>query len=164
MDSSWLDSNWPAGSNRCNQVLLAWKMLYMTLLCITSCQGTYFDSQTCDLIRQRHTLWPNRSLMLSIPYKIIVGLHRILVQGQLEAWRQTTGRTCFWRTRCNLHCRSKSMPKSRWCEAAHIGQWHIPLLAFNILIKYDYRQVTRQWLMPRHVGHEPVRNMQSICF
>lgn len=43
-----------------------------------------FDSRTCDFIRQKHTLCPKRSLMLSIPYKIIVGLHRILTQGQAQ--------------------------------------------------------------------------------
>ena len=104
----------------------------------------YFDRQTCDFIRQRHTLCPKRSLMLSIPYKIIVGLHRILIRGQLEPWYQTTGRTCIWRTWCNLHCQRKSMPKSSLCEATHKGQWHISLLAFVILMKYEYWQVTRQ--------------------
>lgn len=36
------------------------------------------------------------------------------------------------------------MPKSSLCEATHKGQWHISLLAFVILMKYEYWQVTRQ--------------------
>ncbi len=135
VDSSWLDSSWPAGSNRCNQVLLAWKMLYMTLLCITSCQGTltsiakHVTSSDKSIPCVQRDLWccrfHTRSLLACTEYSYKV------------SWRHIN-RQCFWRTWCNLHCQSKSMPKSILYEAAHTGQWQISLLAFNILIKYQH--------------------------
>lgn len=149
VDSSWLDSSWPAGSNHCNKVsrnfCLPWRCCTWHWSASLHVQAHYFE--------------PNMWLDQAKTYLVSKEISDVVDSIQDHCWpaQDTHTRSAEGTVTVNGNNRllkdvvQPPLPKQVYAKIMlmWIGPWNVSILAFNILIKYDYWQVTRQWFMPR---------------